>query len=107
MSHVTIVIFWLTIAKTRKPAGLGRTNESELIIIILLQSYPNPLSPNTLRRFHYIVIPAPCPLHFFRKPLPVLNLGRNLRAGFDVSPYETSTYTIPCDLQKEEAAPHF
>ena len=107
MTHVTIPIFWLTIAKSRKPAGLGRTNESESIIIILLQSYPNPLPSNTLRPFHYIVIPAPCPLHFFRKPLPVLNLGRNSRAGFDVSPYETSTYAISHDLRKEEAAPHF
>lgn len=66
----------------------------------------NPLSLNTLRPLSSISSILPVVHYiFFRKPLPLLNLGQNLRAGFAVSPYGTSTYAIPSDLETEEAAP--
>jgi hypothetical protein len=78
-----------------------------LFLFSSLLFYPNPLPLHALRPFHYIVTSGPCPLHFFRKPLAALNLGRNSRAGFDASPLLVSTYAISRVLQKEKAVPHF
>jgi hypothetical protein len=41
---------------------------------------------------HYIVTLGVCPLQNFPKPLWLLNLGQNLRAGFVVSAYTPYTY---------------
>lgn len=76
-----------------------------LFLYSSLLFYPNLLVLNTLRLIHCIVIRTRCPLQIFHKSLPALNLGRNLRAGFDVSPLLPSTYAIIYDLEIEEAAP--